>query len=290
MKKVITSLAGTYLNALSHVSPGLAASTGLKLFCRPFRAKMKDYHHQFFNTADRFSFEYDGIEIQGYRWGEGEKKILFLHGWQSHTFRWRNYIEALPKDQYTIYSIDAPGHGLSAGSFLTVPYYSGVIRQLIETIGHVHAVVGHSLGSFSMLHALYEQPALPVNRLILTAPPGEASDFVAVYQGMLQLSEKTMTLILKHFEEKFGKPISWFSTSKFAHAVSLPGLIIHDEEDEEAPFHYSKKINEQWPQSRLIATKGLGHNLKSKNVIDEIVKFINAENPIPVMEISGDVR
>jgi pimeloyl-ACP methyl ester carboxylesterase len=275
MIKTITSLAGFYLNAMAHTFPDQAGRQGLKLFCRPFRLTLKKYQTEFLNTADLFSFDHDGVNIQGYRWGDGEKKVLFLHGWQSHTFRWKNYIEALPKDQYTIYAIDAPGHGLSAGNFLSVPYYSAVIQQLMASIGRVHTIIAHSLGSFSALHAFHKQPTLPVDKLILMAPPGEASDFISFYQQQLKLSDKSVGLILKQFEKQFQNPISYFSTTKFAADVNVPGLIIHDEDDLEAPFHYAKKINENWAQSKLIATKGLGHNLKSKKIVMEILDFVN---------------
>jgi pimeloyl-ACP methyl ester carboxylesterase len=275
MIKTITSLAGFYLNTIAHVFPERAGNQGLKLFCRPFRLPLKKYQKAFLDTADLFNFEHDGVNIQGYRWGDGEKKILFLHGWQSHSFRWKNYIEALPKDHYTIYAIDAPGHGLSNGNFLSVPYYSAVIQQLIGSIGHIHTIIGHSLGSFSVLHAFHQQPTLPVDRVILMAPPGEASDFMLFYQQQLKLSGKTLKLIQKQFEKQFQKPITYFSTTKFAADVNVPGLIIHDEEDLEAPFHYAKKINENWPQSKLIITKGLGHNLKSKEIIAEVIDFLN---------------
>jgi hypothetical protein len=290
MKKLITTLAGFYLNILAYVFPTQAGRQGLRLFCKPFRLKIKDHQMQFLQTADLFSFDYDGVNIQGYRWGEGKNKILFLHGWQSHTFRWKNYIEAIPKDQYTVYAIDAPGHGLSGGNFLSVPYYSAVVRQLLATIGHVDTIVSHSLGSFSALHAFHEDKSLVVDKLILTAPPGEASDFINFYKQQLNLSKKSLDLILTCFENKFGKPISYFSTPTFAKDLSVQGLIIHDEEDLEAPFFYSKLIHKNWSNSKLIVTKGLGHNLKSKEVIKEVAKFISAKNEAPVMEIYDQVK
>jgi pimeloyl-ACP methyl ester carboxylesterase len=290
MKKIMTSLIGSYLNTMAYIFPTVAAQQGLKLFCRPFRLNMKDYQKQFLNTADLFSFDYDGVDIQGYRWGDGEKKILFLHGWQSHTFRWKNYIEALPKDQYTVYSIDAPGHGLSGGNFLSVPYYSAVIRQLIASIGKVHTIVSHSLGSFSALHAFHEDQSLPVVRLILMAPPGEAADFISFYQQQLNLSDKSVELILKCFEKKFGKPINYFSTTRFSMNISIPGLIIHDEEDLEAPYHYAKSINQNWLQSKLITTKGLGHNLKSKEIVNEMLNFIGNHETILTMEVYDPIK
>src|SRR5688572_30741672 len=106
MIKSFNVLVGIYLNKLAHILPKAASKQGFKLFCHPFRSPIKAYHKQFFNTADMFSFEHDGTTIQGYRWGNGPRKVLFLHGWQSHTFRWKNYIQSLPHDEYSIYSID----------------------------------------------------------------------------------------------------------------------------------------------------------------------------------------
>lgn len=287
MIKSFSLLVGTYLNTLSHVLPATAGKQGFKLFCYPFRSPVKDHHKQFFNTADKFSFDHDGTKIQGYRWGNGDKKILFLHGWQSHSFRWKNYIEFLSKDDYSIYAIDAPGHGLSKGNFLSVPYYSAVIQQLIGTLGDIHAMVTHSVGGFSALHAFTEQPNLPVNKLILTATPGEASDFIQFYKETASLSTKTLSLILKHFEKEFGRPISYFSTPQFAKSVSIPGYIIHDEEDAEAPYHYAGKIHQNWQRSVLITTKGLGHNLKSKDVVHQIAALISESKQNATMEIAS---
>lgn len=280
MKKIITSLLGVYINVLAVFAPKKAGRFGFMLFCRPFRGTVTDYHKTFLHSADRFSFEHDGINIQAYRWGHGPKKILFLHGWQSHSFRWKAYIDALDKEEHSIFAFDAPGHGLSGGNYLNVPYYGEIIFQLIETIGEVHTLVGHSLGSFSSLYMLHQKPSLNIKQVILMAPPGEATDFIEFYRQMLGLSGRSIKLIKDHFIIKFQKPITWFSTTAFASAVSIPGIIIHDEDDHETPYHYAQKINSAWPQSHLITTTGLGHNLKSKEIVQTVTNFIKSEMPL----------
>ncbi len=284
--KITTSLAGSYLNALRYILPQVTAKQGLRLFCRPIRGAVKDYHKKFLSAADLFSFDYKGVMIQGYRWGTGEKKLLFLHGWQSHTFRWKAYIESLSKDEYSIYAMDAPGHGLSEGSYLSVPYYSEIIQHVIGMLGSVHAIISHSLGSFSSLYAFHQQPSLPVKKLVLLAPPGEAADFFSYYKQTLKLSQRTSKLILNEFERVFQNPVTYFSTTRFAADVSIPGLIIHDEDDKETPYHYALKINQAWKDSTLITTKGLGHNLKSNEVMEEVIKFISIPAYQSIMEIN----
>lgn len=283
--KTITALLGFYLNLLSYISPRAAGRLGVKLFCRPLRARMKDYHNKFLDTAEQFSFDYDGVRVQAYRWGNGRKKILFIHGWQSHSFRWKAYIDAFSKEDYTLYAFDAPGHGRSEGNFVSVPYYTEVILQLIASIGSVDGIISHSLGSFSSLYAFYEQNNLPVNKLVLMAPPGEASDFIQFYRQTLGLTNRTVDFTLKQFEKRFGKPITFFSTPKFATAVHIPCLIIHDEEDLETSVRYSELIHQAIPTSKFTRTKGIGHNLKSPDVLKEIVDFINA--PSSSLTVNG---
>jgi hypothetical protein len=109
------------------------------------------------------------------------------------------------------------------------------------------------------------------------APPGEASDFLDFCQSVLKLSDKSMILIKDYFIKKLHKPISWFSTSRFARAVTVPGLIIHDEGDVEAPYRYASMINDVWTKSTLLATNGFGHNLKSPDVVKAVREYIEDE-------------
>jgi pimeloyl-ACP methyl ester carboxylesterase len=274
MKTMLIRMYGLYLNMLAFLMPSLAARRGFLMFCRPFRLKLTEKQHQFFNTAEKFTMQHEGISIQGYRWGQGTKTILFLHGWQSHTYRWKAYIEALPKNLYTIYALDAPGHGLSQGNFLTVPLYSALIENFIKEKGNLHSIIGHSLGSFSLLYTFYRLPLLPVNKIILMAPPGEADDFVSFFQKTLNVSDRAMKLIIGEFQNRYEVKPEFFSTRKFISSVNVRGLIIHDEEDKEAPYHYSPVLHKAWEKSRLVTTKGLGHNLKSSSIVKEVVDFV----------------
>ena len=277
MKKLITKLIGVYLNLLSIISPRSAGRLGVKIFCYPFRAQLKPHHKMFLDSSEKFEFQFDGIMLQGYKWGHGNKKVLFLHGWQSHTFRWKNYIQSLSPDDFTVYAFDAPGHGFSEGNFLSVPFYSQAIEQFVGQVGPIDTAISHSVGSFSLVYTLYRTPLLPVNKMILMAPPGEASDFIDSLRQTLNLSERAVQCALEHFRERFGNSINYFSAAKFASTLNIPGLIIHDEHDDETPFHYGRQINNAWRGSILVPTKGLGHNLKSDEVVKTVYNFVTSE-------------
>lgn len=274
MKIIITKLLGFYLNILSWVAPKAAARRAFLILCYPSRSGFKPHHKQFLDSSQKFNFNFNDIYIQGYRWGNGSKKILFLHGWRSNSFHWKKYIEALPQDEYTIYAIDAPGHGASGGKILYVPLYSEVIKQFVNSLGSIDVIVSHSMGSFSALHALYISPDLPVGRLVIMASPGKGADFISFFRDALSLSDRTIKLLLKYFEKILGQPIDFFVAAKFASSITIPGLIVHDKEDPEAPYYYAVQIHEAWIGSKLFVTNGLGHNLKSPMVVKEVCNFV----------------
>jgi hypothetical protein len=277
MKKVIVRSIGQYLNLLALVAPTSAADRAFALFCRPFRAKINPKQQTFFASAKSSIIDANGYPVKIHTWGNGPKNILFLHGWQSHSYRWKAYIDSLPKEEFTITAIDAPGHGLSAGNFLTVPVYSHVIQETIYQLGNVDAVVSHSLGSFTLLYTIHKFPLLPVNKLVVMGTPGEAKDFVEVFRTTLGVSDKVIRLIENKFVELYDVTPEYFSLSRFAPALTQKGLIVHDREDLEAPFHHASALHRVWNKSHLVATDRLGHNLKSPEIVRMVSAYLQGQ-------------
>jgi pimeloyl-ACP methyl ester carboxylesterase len=277
MKKLLIRSIGQYLNLLALVTPATAADRAFALFCRPFRSKINPKQLAFFNSAETVTVDADGYPVRVHTWGNGSKNVLFLHGWQSHSYRWKAYIDSLPKDEYTITAIDAPGHGLSEGNFLTVPVYSNVIQEMIHRLGNVDAIVSHSLGSFTLLYTIHKFPLLPVGKLIVMGTPGEAEDFVHVFRTTLGVSDRVIRLIENKFVELYDVKPEYFSLSRFAPALTQHGLIIHDKEDSEAPFTHATTLHKVWKKSQFIATEKLGHNLKSPDIVRLVTSYIQGQ-------------
>jgi pimeloyl-ACP methyl ester carboxylesterase len=285
MKKIIIRLIGLYLNTLAIVAPRKAGRLGFELFLYPYRIPISQKQRSFLDAAALTRIDFRGVKLQAYRWGSGPKNILLLHGWQSHSYRWKAYVEAINKEEYSIYAFDAPGHGLSTGKFLSVPLYSDAIETLINQLGTIDCVISHSFGGFSILHALYTKPTLNVKRIVAMASPVGAQEFFDFYKKTLGLSETCVAVTIKHFTQVFQQPPGYFSAPFFASAMDVPGLIIHDEDDRETPVLNSKHIHQSWKNSRLFLTKGLGHNLKSHEVVREAIQFFNQ----PVDQPGSDV-
>lgn len=286
MKKLISKSIGLSLNTLAIIAPDKAARMGFNLFCYPFRTKLTDKHKAFLFSAERSTLEHGGETIQVYKWGTGEHVILMLHGWQSHTFRWKNYVESLDTTKYTIYGLDAPGHGLSSGKFMTVPLYSEVVELFLNKVGKVDTVVSHSIGSFTAIYTFHRLAHLSPTSIIALAPPGEAEDFFNFYTKTLGLSAKTVKLIVDYFEAQIKKTPSYFSAHKFAATLTSKGLLIHDEDDTDTSVENSKRIHGQWKNSSLVITKGYGHNLRSEHVIRQVVDFVEESAKMKSVQLS----
>ncbi len=275
MNKLLVRSIGACINTLALVAPGYAARKGFALFCWPRRIKMKAHQLEFLNAADeQIFFDYANQKVRGYRWGSGAKKILLLHGWQSHSYWWRYVIKAIPKEEYTIFSLDAPGHGQSEGDFLNLVHYSGLIEQFIAGNGAFHAVLSHSFGSFASVFTLHRLPTTPIRKLVVMAAPGDVEYFFKYYHELLGLNTRTIRLITDHFVKTVGYAPAYFKMQDFASSLALPGLIIHDQEDTEAPYENAVAIASAWANATLVTTSGLGHNLKSKELVAQVVEYL----------------
>ena len=80
----------------------------------------------------------------------------------------------------------------------------------------------------------------------------------------------------KHFEKQFGESMENYAGSEAAKTVTIPTLVIHDENDYEVLVNCSKNIHQNLSNATLEITKGLGHRkiLGDKKVIEMSVNFV----------------
>lgn len=279
MKKTIVELTqktvGLYFNTLAFLNPKLLAKKGFILFCNPMARPVKKHQLTFLEEGKNSVINYKNQKIQTYRWGNGFKKVLMIHGWASHTFRWKSYIENLIDNDFTVYAFDAPAHGLSSGKMLHVVLYTEIIDLMIQSNKEIENIISHSIGGFATTYWLYKNKDHNIKNTVIMGAPGEAKDFFDFYQNILGLSNKARKIIVKEFTQSLDNEPSYFSTSKFAKEIETNCLIIHDKEDKDTNPNYSIRLNENWTNSQLILTEGLGHNLKSKKLEEKVIDFIS---------------
>jgi predicted alpha/beta hydrolase family esterase len=274
MKKIIEKSIGLYFNSLAIINPVLAAKKGFNLFCNPMTQPLKPYQLAFLETGKNLILIYEDTKIQTYKWGNGCKKVLLIHGWASNTFRWKATIEHLIENDFTVYAFDAPAHGLSSGKILHLILYSKIIDLFLKEYKEVEHIISHSIGGFATIYWLYQNQQNKMKKIVVLGAPGEAEDFFNYYKKTLGLTDKTLKILIAEFVKLLGHEPSYFSASKFAKQVQTKSLIIHDKEDKDTSYENSIKLNSTWKNSKLMLTQGLGHSLKSKKLLEDIVQFI----------------
>ena len=97
------------------------------------------------------------------------------------------------------------------------------------------------------------------------------------FSEQLRFSDKVTERMMQTVEKKFSMNLESYSSRKSLEHLEIPLLIVHDKDDKETPFVYSKDLHEIANNSELLLTSGLGHYriLRDSKTVQYIVQFIN---------------
>ncbi len=100
------------------------------------------------------------IQVHYIMEGQGDKTLLFIHGWSCDTTVWKSQTDYFKKD-YRVIVIDLPGHGKSSKP--EIPYtfdlFAEAVRKVIDDAGANKVfLVGHSMGYPVARHFIKKWP------------------------------------------------------------------------------------------------------------------------------------
>lgn len=274
MKALLPKVLGNYINALAVISPQAAAALAFHIFSKPRQGAVGPHHQEFLDGARVEVFGLDELKIQVYHWPASGPTVLLVHGWESHSHRWKMLIEKLQTANFNIFSIDAPAHGYSSGTNFYVPLYEQVVNLMVDKYT-VDYIVGHSVGGMTALYHQYKNPSQTVKKLVILGSPDRLEDIMTGFQSVLGLSGRAMTSLNNYFKDRFGFRIEEFNGAAFAKGLQVPGLVIHDKDDKITPFKGSVAIAKAWGKAEFMSTNGLGHSLYSEEVNNRILQFLS---------------
>lgn len=114
-------------------------------------------------TAQQISIRDKQVEMHYFQQGQGDKTLLFLHGWCIDGTYWGNQIGYFSKE-YHVLAIDLPGFGKSKAerTHWTVEEYAHDVAAFIDAMNLKNIVViGHSMAGEIMLQiALSKHPQI----------------------------------------------------------------------------------------------------------------------------------
>lgn len=273
MKFVLATI-GLYLRMINSVSSKIGGKHTFYVFCSPFSPKVTPKQQKFLDTANIEDIDVDGETIKLYKWGTGDQKILCVHGWRSNSYRWRDYVKTLIEKDCTVYSIDFPAHGNSEGRFWNLLKAEAAIKATIDHIGVVDTIISHSVGCFCSLYFCDQHPTLQPRKMVSLASAGRVHDFINEVKRMLSLTDIEIDNLKTHYQTLTGKDPEYFDIENFFSHITAKALLIHDEDDLDTDVRYSRRLHELYEESELVITKGLGHKLRSKDVMEHVVKYV----------------
>jgi pimeloyl-ACP methyl ester carboxylesterase len=211
--------------------------------------------------------------INVYHSGATLKKILLVHGWSGRGTQLVKFAEAFEKLGFQIVSFDAPAHGKSPGNNTLMPDFIASILEIEKQFGPFEAAIGHSLGGMSLLNAVKE--GLQIKRLTIIGSGDIVKDIIDDFVKKLQLNSKIGDLLSIHFEKKSNRKMDSYSSFHAAAQITIPVLVIHDENDDEVPVSCAHHIDQHLKYGKLMITQNLGHRkiLGDDQVIQKTIQF-----------------
>lgn len=229
---------------------------------------------EFLNTAIQKEISYQDINIMTYQWKGTKETILLVHGWESNTSRWKKLIEILKNLDYNIITLDAPAHGKSGSTLFNAILYSECIHEVAKKV-NPKIIIGHSVGGIATVLSQFKYNLTSVEKLVLLGAPSNFEGIFKRYKIMMRYNKKVSNGIDQFVLDRFGHLPNYYHIKNFSTNILSKGLIIHDEEDHIIPYSDALDYQEHYKNARLISTLGLGHGLKSKEINEHILDFIN---------------
>ncbi len=261
---------------LQFFSPGLTVKYVRYLFQKPIRHKMPLAEKPLLRQADisYLAIPEIGKTIAVYKWGNGKKKALIIHGWSGRATQMYKIIEALLAEGFTVYSFDAPAHGKSTGKKTMMPEFIKAIETVAQTFGPFDVAVGHSMGGIALLNVQAKKALF--KKIVVIGTPDSIYRIFNEFVEKLELKPVIAEKLIEVFEKISGQSIFDFHGSTQTKKIKTPTLIIHDDNDKEVPVTDALNNYKHLKNGELLRTKGLGHNriMKNQAVIDKIIEFV----------------
>jgi pimeloyl-ACP methyl ester carboxylesterase len=253
-------VARALLRTAQRLSPGLAAFLLFQMARRPPRRRLDPSAHKMLAQATRFPVRLHDRDVQVYAWGAGPV-ALCIHGWGGHAAQMAPFVQPLRQAGFRVVAFDAPAHGASDGKVSDPLAFAQAICAVVDAVGPVTAVIGHSLGAAAALLATREGVLLP-QRLVLL---GGYAHFDLVMHKMKALFAVSKPVLERAFQRLFGQYNHRVDGDRLSpvaalRALDCPTLILHDDDDDVVPVAHAEQLFAAAKVGALVRTRGLGHH------------------------------
>lgn len=251
--------------------PEKAAESAKTLFLTPRKYPMKDWEQALEQKGERITLS-NGLSAL--RWGQSERKILLVHGWESRATQMAGFVEPLVKAGFQVIALDGPAHGHSPGKQANPFMFAQAVQQTDAELGPFEAIIGHSMGGSAVAIALAE--GVETKKAVLISSPSSIESVLNRFARFIGLPDKSRQRFVSLIEQKVGRSAESLEIAKLIQSTSSRGLVIHDKQDMEVPYGEAKAIAQNWKGATLLSTHGFGHRsiLRQESVWQSIMGFV----------------
>lgn len=272
------------------------------------------------HSVIRLDYKQLYLEVTG---PEAGPAVLLLHGWGSSASLMRPIAAALA-DQYRVYNLDLPGHGLSPPppEPWGIPEHAALVQRLLEEgIAAPTSIIGHSNGGRLALYLASEPDPPPlIQRLILISPSGIMPKRTVKYhmrKNLAKILKAPFTLLpeplrefgldwLRHslvwkalgssdyrtltgvMRDTFVKTVNCYVDDRI-HRIDLPVLLFWGDRDEAISRHQMQVLEERIPNAGLVTLPQAGHYgyLDAPDTFIAATRHFLAHAPEATMQTNG---
>ncbi len=278
------------LSMTERLAPALAVRFAHRLFLTPLPPKWLQRRHAWSPSWTIESWLFEDAALTVYRRMSSDcdgmgaasvsdrQHVLLIHGWGGSAAQMQPIANAIADRGMVPIIVEAPAHGRSKGATSSLPQFARAMEYVATRLTlqgiSIQGVIAHSLGASATAFAVAR--GLPTERLVLIAPPDRPRDFTHMFASVFGLSEQTRARMQRRIEAREAAHMDAFASRRLATQISMPTLIVHDENDGVNPFVSASRWMSYLTNAQLVATQRLGHRkvLRENDVVDAIASFV----------------
>ena len=263
-------------NILQKISPRLTAKIAFNFISRPKGKKIRAFEKAILEIATKGIIRFNKFNIKTYKWGNGNKKALLIHGWGGRASNFGAIIPELTKNGYRVISFDGPCHGESTKKKTSFFEMSDLVKLFLEKDKY-DLIITHSMGTVLTFTAM-SSIKYKVNQMIVLTSPSKFLEFIDLAVIQFGLTTKTTRLLINKIRKTTTEydPITLDAESIVKDIEMKNVTFIHDKFDKVIPIEKTKNVSSFIKNSKLIEIEGTGHfkMLWSKKVVKIIEQLI----------------
>ncbi len=267
-----------FFQVIGRLAPNFAAKVAYKLFTTPRKRAVHKVSDEWIESARVFEFMYGREMLKGYEWGNGDRVVLLVHGWESRGTAMRTFVPHLLEQGFRVVTFDGPAHGHSAGSRTNLIHFAGALKAIVKQIGTVHSIIAHSFGGPVTVFAMSKmEPSFQIKKLVLVGAPDRVELAMANTLETLRLPNPVYRKFRAKIEKLLEVPIEEVAVQQLSRHLQIEDvLVVHDEQDDVVPVEAAYRMFEHWSNASLLLSKGYGHYLLMKNpdLLERVTQFI----------------